>query len=96
MRKTTNKKRSFGGVKLGERAEDILHLELFLRRLCPECSETAVAEEVRQLHHVRRVEAHPERHELEIWVGFPARGLMREIVGILNLFCCEMTVCHVR
>jgi hypothetical protein len=96
MRQTTNKKRSFGGVKLAEKAQEILRVELFVRRLCPECSETAVAEKIRQLDHVRRVEAHPERHELEIWVGFPARGLMREIVGILNLFCCEMTASHAR
>lgn len=65
MRKTTNKKRSLGGVKLAERAKDSLHLELFLRCLCPE---TAVAEEARQLHHVRRVEAHIR---LKSGLGFP-------------------------
>lgn len=76
--------------------EDIVHLKMFLRHRCPACSESVVAEEVRQLHHVQRVQAHPERHEIEIWTRFPAQGLMREIVGALKLFCCELTACHVR
>jgi hypothetical protein len=92
----TGKRRKLRGLKLAERRAEILHLKLFLRRVCPECSETTVAEEVRQLHHVQRVQAHPERHEIDVWVGFPAEGLMREIVRVLRLFCCEVTACHVR
>lgn len=75
-------------------AGGVLHLKMFLRHHCPQCSESAVAEEIRLLHHVRQVAAHPERHEIEIWTGFPAEGLMREIVSVLRLFCCELTACH--
>jgi hypothetical protein len=89
-------KRKRQGVAPAERPAEMAHLKLFLRHACRQCSETAVAEEVRQLHHVRRVETHPERHEIEIWTGFPAPGLMREIVGVVKSFCCEMTACHVR
>jgi hypothetical protein len=79
-----------------ERPGEVLHLKLFLRHVCPECSEMAVAEEVRQLHHLERVQAHPERHELEVWVRFPEQGLLRQILGLLRLFCCELRACHVR
>lgn len=77
-------------------AKEILHLKLFLRHRCPKCSESMVADEVRQLNHVRRVQAHPGQHEIEIWTVYPAQGLMREIAGVLRFFCCEMTACRVR
>ena len=89
-------KRKRTGVAFAERSAALAHLRLFLRHGRGQCSEAAVAGAVRQLHHVRRVEAHPERHEIEIWTGFPARGLLRKIVGVLRALCCEMTACHVR
>jgi hypothetical protein len=96
MHKTTGKQRRSASVTPAKGPAEILHLKLFLRHACRQCSEAAVAEAVRQLHHVRRVEAHPEQHEIEIWTGFPAPGLMRKIVGVMKSFCCEMTACHVR
>jgi hypothetical protein len=89
------RKRSFARKILDQSGEETLHLKLFLRHLCPQCSEKTVAEELRQLHHVRHVRAHPERHEIEVWVGFPAEGLLREIVGVLNCFCCEVAASQV-
>lgn len=74
--------------------EEPLQLKLFLRHECPSCSEQAVAQEVRQLHHVRRVRMHPDRHEIDVWIDHPEHGLMREIGGILDLFCCQLTACH--
>jgi hypothetical protein len=73
-----------------------LQLKLFLRHECPSCSERAVAQEVRQLHHVRRVRMHPDRHEIDVWIDHPEHGLMREIGGILDLFCCQLAACHLR
>lgn len=88
--------RSFGGKGLEHGREETLHLKLFLRHLCPQCSETDVAEEVRNLHHVQRVQPHPERHEIEIWVGFPAEGLFREITDVVRSFCCDVAASHAR
>ncbi len=87
--------RSFGGKGLDGR-EKTLHLKLFLKHLCPQCSETNVAEEVRNLHHVQRVQPHPERHEIEIWAGFPAEGLLREIMDVVRSFCCDVAASHAR
>jgi hypothetical protein len=87
------------GRSLGRRTqarEQVLHLKLFLRHICPQCSEAEVAQEVRQLHHVKRVQPHPERHEIEIWAGFPADGLLREIMGVVRGFCCEVAASQVR
>ncbi len=91
-----NKGRSFGGKGLEDGREETLHLTLFLRHLCPQCSETDVADEVRNLHHVQRVHPHPERHEIEIWAGFPAEGLFREIVDVVRSFCCDVAASHAR
>jgi hypothetical protein len=74
MHKTTGKQRRVASVTPAKGTAEILHLKLFLRRSCRQCSETAVAEEVRQLHHVRRVEAHPGRHEIDIWTINPQRS----------------------
>lgn len=93
---TGRKELELGGPESARtRAEEDLHLKLFLRHVCLDCSEVAVAEAARQMHHVRRVLVHPERHEIEIWGGFPVEGIMREIAAIRKAFCCEMTACHV-
>ncbi len=76
--------------------EQPLQLKLFLRHECPSCSERKVAREVRQLHHVRRVQTHPDRHEIDVWIDRPEHGLMRDIGGILDLFCCQLAACHLR
>ncbi len=76
--------------------EETLYLKLFLRHLCPQCSERDVAEEVRNVHHVQRVQPHPERHEIEIWAGFPAEGLFREIMDVVRSFCCDVAASHAR
>lgn len=76
--------------------EKPLQLKLFLRHECSSCSEQAVAQEVRQLHHVRRVQTHPDRHEIDVWIAHPEHGLMRDIGGILDLFCCQLAACHLR
>lgn len=73
-----------------EKTEGRIRLKLLLRPLRPSSSETAAAEELRQLPHVQRVEVDPERQEIEIWAGFPAEGLLRDIVGVLRNFCCEV------
>ncbi len=85
-----------GRKVLSEKREETLHLKLFVRHLCPECSEADVAEEVRQLHHVQRVQPHPERHEIEIWAGFPAEGLLREIIEVVRGFCCDVAASRIR
>ncbi len=91
-----HKGRGFGGKGLEDGREETLHLKLFLRHLCPQCSETDVADEVRNLRHVQRVQPHPERHEIEIWAGFPAEGLFREIVDVVRSFCCDVAASHAR
>ncbi len=91
-----HKRRSFARNMLKDDREKALYLKLFLRHLCPQCSETEVAEEVRHLHHVQRVQPHPERHEIEIWAGFPAEGLFREIMDVVRSFCCDVAASHVR
>lgn len=91
-----HKRRSLAGNMLKEKREKALHLKLFPRHLCPRCSETLVAEEVRHLHHVQKVRPHPERHEIEIWAEFPAEGLLREIMRVVRGFCCEVAASHVR
>ncbi len=91
-----NKGRSLGRGLPREGREETLHLKLFLRHIRPQCSETDVAQEVRHLHHVQRVQPHPERHEIEIWVGFPAEGLLREIMKVVRGFCCEVAASHIR
>ncbi len=94
--RNSRKGRSFVENVLKEDRENALHLKLFFRHLCSQCSETEVAEEIRHLHHVQRVQPHPERHEIEIWAGFPAEGLLREIIGVARRFCCEVAASHVR
>ncbi len=90
------KGRRLGCKGLEDGSAETLHLKLFLRHLCPQCSETDVADEVRNLRHVQRVQPHPERHEIEIWAGFPAEGLFREIVDVVRSFCCEVAASHAR
>lgn len=70
--------------------EGRIRLKLLLRPLRLRCFQTAAAEELRQLPHVQRVEVDPERQEIVIWAGFPARGLLRDIVGVLRNFYCEV------
>ncbi len=90
------KRRSLGRGIPVQTGEQMLHLKLFLRHPCPQCSETDVAQEIWHLPHVLRVRSHAERHELEIWASFPAEGLLREIMGVLRAFCCDLVASHVR
>lgn len=83
-------------MKLRMRLREIRRVKLYLRHLGPACSEKVVAEEIQQLPHVLRTEANPGRHQVKVWVKFPAKGLLGLITNAVKSCQCEMTGGEVR
>jgi hypothetical protein len=83
-------------MKLCEPQTELHRLNLFLRHhTCPGY-DLEVAEKIRHLPGVLRVEANADRHEIDIWFKHPTAGLFGEINETLKSFGCQIATGEVR
>lgn len=83
-------------MKLTEQPTELHRLNLLLRHhTCPGY-DSDVAEKIRRLPGVLRVEANADRHEIDIWFRHPTPGLFGEINEALRSFGCQIAAGELR